>query len=169
MLTQSNPETHCYLGKASGTAQCCVHGLGLKGMERRFTFLFCSFRLFRDRNILPSPKSKNEILWRHFANWSLNNIFNKNSKDFDINSEMKHFSDSALETRPWVQSKTPPLIPKYGHPSCLPKDKRQLPRWGPAGHPTASFPLSPGVPFPLLVQTWCEILLRGCSNAKIQG
>lgn len=39
VLAQSAPETHCYMGKASCTAKCGVHGLRLKGMERRFAFL----------------------------------------------------------------------------------------------------------------------------------
>lgn len=48
---------------------------------------------------------------------SLNNILNKNSKGFDRNSEMKHFSGSILETRPWVQRVRPHLwSPSVGTP-----------------------------------------------------
>lgn len=117
----------------------CAWGWGWRSWEGNVPSLFCSFWLLRHMYILLSPKNKNEMLQRHFANWSLNTL-NKDLNGFDENSEMKPISDSVLKTRPWVQGVRLHLFPTcVGAPGCRPK--RKLQGWAPAPQPVMRFPL----------------------------
>lgn len=101
----------------------------------------------------------NKILWRPFANCSLNTL-NEDSTAFDENAKMKHFSYTVLKTHPWAQEVKPHLLVPNAIPRCLPKSRLQLSRWVPAQHSPTSFPLFTQIPFPSPVQIWCEILMR---------